>query len=195
MPKRTTEYRKTLLNDLANPAEASAYLNAARDDSPEMLLTALRDVAEVHHMATVAETAGVSRESLYRMLTSGGNPTYHNFWGILKAMGLEFRIGAIDSEHNPDERLVVASTKAASTKQDARTVRSRTNGSYRRRHKKTIPIDSNPRFAMNTISCSVNANISGRSVSTRPDGGAATASSAALSRVGVSNQKVRFRTA
>jgi DNA-binding phage protein len=60
VPKRTTEYRKTLLNDLANPAEASAYLNAARDDSAEMLLTALRDVAEVHHMATVAETAGVS---------------------------------------------------------------------------------------------------------------------------------------
>ena len=103
MPKRTTEYRATLLEDLANPKEAAAYLNAARDDSPEMLLVALRDVADAHHMATIAETAGVSRESLYRMLARGGNPTYRNFVGILSAMGLEFTLGAIGFEGDTNE--------------------------------------------------------------------------------------------
>lgn len=89
MPKRTTDYRSALLEDLRDPLEAAHYLNAALEDSAEMLLAALRDVAEARQMAKVAEEAGVSRESLYRMLTSSGNPTYRNFLNILQAAGLE----------------------------------------------------------------------------------------------------------
>src|ERR1700674_5585500 len=55
-----------------------------------MFLVALRDVAEARQMARVAENAGVSRESLYRMLGASGNPTYRNLFGILKALGIEF---------------------------------------------------------------------------------------------------------
>lgn len=90
MPKRTTDYRCALLEDLKNPAEAAHYLNAALEDSPEMFLSALRDVAEARQMSKVAEHAGVSRESLYRMLKASGNPTYRSFIGILQAIGLEF---------------------------------------------------------------------------------------------------------
>ena len=50
MPKRSTDYRKTLLEDLRNPVEAANYLNAAMEDSPEMFLTALRDVAEARQL-------------------------------------------------------------------------------------------------------------------------------------------------
>jgi probable addiction module antidote protein len=103
MPKRTSDYRAKLLEDLADPKEAAAYLNAARTDSPEMLLTAMRDVAEAHQMAKVAATAGVSRESLYRMLTADGNPTYRNFVGILGAMGLDFTLGPTGSESGEPE--------------------------------------------------------------------------------------------
>jgi len=46
MPKRTTSFRDELLADLADPQEAASYLNAALEESEEMFLVALRDVAE-----------------------------------------------------------------------------------------------------------------------------------------------------
>jgi probable addiction module antidote protein len=98
MPKQTTPYRAALLEDLKDPAEAAHYLNAALDDSEAMFLTALRDVAEARQMAKVAEQAGVSRESLYRMLKSTGNPTYRNLAGVVKALGLELSINPVKEE-------------------------------------------------------------------------------------------------
>jgi probable addiction module antidote protein len=89
-PKRRTDYRSGLLEDSKDPQEAAHYLNAALRDSEGALLVALRDVAEARQMAKVAESVGVSRESLYRMLSASGNPTYRNFFGILKALGVEF---------------------------------------------------------------------------------------------------------
>ena len=90
MPKRTIDYRATLLESRKDPLEAAHYLNAALRDSEEMLLVALRDVAEARQMSKVAKVAGVSRESLYRMLTASGNPTYRNLFGILRALNIEF---------------------------------------------------------------------------------------------------------
>jgi probable addiction module antidote protein len=92
MPKRTSSFRDDLLADLADPREASNYLNAALEDSDEMFLVALRDVAEARQMAKVAESAGIARESVYRMLTVEGNPTYSNLLGILRAVGLKLAI-------------------------------------------------------------------------------------------------------
>jgi probable addiction module antidote protein len=90
MPKRTTDYRSLLLEDLRDPEEAASYLTAALHDSKEMFLVALRDVAEAHQMSKVAGKVGVSRESLYRMLATSGNPTYRNFFGILRALDVTF---------------------------------------------------------------------------------------------------------
>jgi hypothetical protein len=50
MPKRTTAFRDDLLADLADPQEAAYYLNAALEDSEEMFLVALRDVAAAKQM-------------------------------------------------------------------------------------------------------------------------------------------------
>jgi probable addiction module antidote protein len=90
MPKRTTSFRDELLADLADPQEAASYLNAALEESEEMFLVALRDVAEAKQIAKVAEGAGVARESVYRMLTAKGNPT--SLIGILHAVGLKMTI-------------------------------------------------------------------------------------------------------
>ena len=57
-----------------------------------MFLVALRDVAEARQMATVAETAGIARESIYRMLAEKGNPTYLSLVGILRAVGLKLAV-------------------------------------------------------------------------------------------------------
>lgn len=48
---RTTSFRDDLLADLADPGEAEDYLKAALEDSEEMFLVALRDVAEAKQMA------------------------------------------------------------------------------------------------------------------------------------------------
>jgi probable addiction module antidote protein len=100
MPKKTRSFREQLLKDLADPAEAAHYINAALDDSAEedsqqMLLVALRDVAEAWQMSAVANGARVSRESLYRMLSKHGNPTYRSLAGILKALNLRLTVSPI----------------------------------------------------------------------------------------------------
>ena len=92
MPKRTTDFREDLLADLADPREAAHYLNAALMDSNEMLLVALRDVAEARQMSAVAEGAGVARETLYGMLSRKGNPTYASLLGVLGTLNLGIRI-------------------------------------------------------------------------------------------------------
>jgi probable addiction module antidote protein len=72
-------------------------LNAALDDSEEMLLVALRNVAEARQMSKVAEGAGVNRESLYRMLSETGNPTYSSLTGVLNTLGLKLSIEPVQA--------------------------------------------------------------------------------------------------
>jgi len=91
MPKRTRPYRRSLLEDLQSPKEAVQYLNAAMEDSPEMFLIALKDVAEARDIPKVAAEAGVARETVYRMLRRSGNPRYGNLIGILRAIGVRMR--------------------------------------------------------------------------------------------------------
>jgi len=55
---------------------------------PEVVLEAIRDVADVHGMAWVAKEIGVDRTALYRMLSPQGNPSIRNFMAILSRMGL-----------------------------------------------------------------------------------------------------------
>jgi probable addiction module antidote protein len=98
MPKRTASYRTWLSEKLTDSKIASRYLNEARKDSPEVFFKALRRVAESRKMAKVAEDAGVSRESLYRMTSETGNPTHSSFAGILKAVGLDYMIVPLMTE-------------------------------------------------------------------------------------------------
>ncbi len=48
MPKRTRPYREGLLEDLRNPELAAHYLSVALEDSDEMFVDSLRDVAEAN---------------------------------------------------------------------------------------------------------------------------------------------------
>lgn len=98
MPKRTASYRTWLGDKLVDPRIASRYLNEARKDSPEMFFKALRRVAESRQMTQVAESAGISRESLYRMTCETGNPTYSSLDGILKALGLDLVLVPLASD-------------------------------------------------------------------------------------------------
>lgn len=78
-------------------AFADEYLSAALDeaDQPggrEALLAALRHVAEAQGMAAVAERAGIPRESLYRALSTKGNPTIKTLLAVVNGTGLKLSV-------------------------------------------------------------------------------------------------------
>jgi probable addiction module antidote protein len=91
MPKRTRDHHEWLLKQLNDPQVAAEYLNEAMSDSPELALKALRNVAEAKKMAKVAEEAGINRESLYRTLSGGGNPTWETLNAILDAVHIRLK--------------------------------------------------------------------------------------------------------
>ena len=53
---------------------------------------ALRQVAKAQGMDTVAERAGIQRESLYRALSPKGNPTLKTLLAILAGAGLRLAV-------------------------------------------------------------------------------------------------------
>ncbi|MES2355201.1 MAG: addiction module antidote protein [Pseudomonadota bacterium] len=80
-----------------DPDFADEYLAIALDEADEpggreALLAALRHVAEAQGMATVAERAGIPRESLYRALSPNGNPTIKTLLAVLNAAGLKLGV-------------------------------------------------------------------------------------------------------
>lgn len=84
-----------LMPRLASDAQfAAEYLNAAsEDDDPATYLAALRKVVEARGgMAAVAAQARLSRETLYRTLSSRGNPTIRTLQAVLKATGLRLGV-------------------------------------------------------------------------------------------------------
>ena len=99
MPKRS--YKSGLHNRLRDEEYSVGYVNAAKAESTGAFLVALRDCAEVKTMAKVAAEAGVSRESIYRMLRKTGNPTIANLLEILKALGFDFDIKPKDRSPQP----------------------------------------------------------------------------------------------
>src|SRR5438132_5710450 len=93
MSKLTKDYRKSLLEDLQDPAEAAAYLTAALEEGdPAVFLLALRNVADAKGMSTVAAAAQLNRESLYRMLSERGNPQLASLTALLDALDLRLAV-------------------------------------------------------------------------------------------------------
>ena len=80
-----------------DPEFANEYLAVAMDEAclpggQSALLAALRHVAEAQGMSTVAERAGIPRESLYRALSPKGNPTIKTLLAVCNAAGLKLAV-------------------------------------------------------------------------------------------------------
>jgi len=87
---RNEDYKADLLAELrSDPQYAAEYLTAARADSNEAFLVALRDVAEAQKgMKRVAKEAKVNRENLYRVLSKKGNPSSATLEAVLDVLGI-----------------------------------------------------------------------------------------------------------
>ncbi|WP_418969363.1 addiction module antidote protein [Alloscardovia omnicolens] len=77
----------------------ASYLNeAAQRENPQILLSALGDVARAYGMGKVAKSAHVNRESLYKSLSENGHPSYETVKNVLKALGFTIHIKQIETK-------------------------------------------------------------------------------------------------
>jgi len=83
-------YDEFLQEQLRDPELAAEYLTAAVEEgSPELFLVALRNVAEAQGgIAALAEATHLNRQTMYRTLSSEGNPTFATLLTILRAVGM-----------------------------------------------------------------------------------------------------------
>jgi probable addiction module antidote protein len=90
LPFRQT--REAILEDAETAALYLEEALAAGDD--EAFKLALRHVAEARlgDMASLAEATGLNRETLYRTLSTRGNPTLDTLRRILHALGLRVAV-------------------------------------------------------------------------------------------------------
>ncbi len=95
---RTRKYRDYLVERLADPQEAAAYLKAAleefeRDGEAEAFLLALRSVVEATGgIAELAQRTNLNRQHLYRALSGRSNPKLSTLGTILGGLGLRLSI-------------------------------------------------------------------------------------------------------
>jgi probable addiction module antidote protein len=99
-PKQTARSR-TFAYDVAaqlrTPEEMAAYLDAWLAEAPDDIAgiaRAIGDIARAKGMSQVAREAGLSRESLYRALSEGGNPSFATILKVTKALGVRLHAEA-----------------------------------------------------------------------------------------------------
>lgn len=83
---------------LETAEDMAAYLDAALEDGDATLIVAaLGDIARAKGMSQIAREAGLGRESLYKALSTTGNPEFATILKVVRALGLQFRVQAMRS--------------------------------------------------------------------------------------------------
>jgi len=96
----TVPHRDYLLVELADPAFAAAYLNAAvREGDPAAFLQALRNVVDANGgIAKIAQRTDLNRQAVYRMLSENGNPEFKSLQKLLEATGLGLNVEVVEQK-------------------------------------------------------------------------------------------------
>lgn len=91
---KSVDYKDYLIQSLKDPNEAAGYLNAALDDGDiDGFLEALRNVVEAYGgMKKLSEKSSKSRNSLYKTVTSTGNPYLRSTNEILHVLGFHLSV-------------------------------------------------------------------------------------------------------
>jgi probable addiction module antidote protein len=90
--------------DIRDEEDAIAYLNAAIEDGdPALIQAVLGDIAKARGMTEIAAKAGLGRESLYKALRPGSQPSLKTISKVARALGA--RIAFVSVKDN-DTKLV-----------------------------------------------------------------------------------------
>jgi probable addiction module antidote protein len=80
---------------LDNEEAMALYLDAAfAENDSALIAAALGDIARAKGMSDIAKKTGLARESLYRALSSEGNPEMGTVLKVMEALDLKLRVTA-----------------------------------------------------------------------------------------------------
>ena len=80
---------------LQTEEDMAAYLEAALEEGdPALIAAALGDIARAKGMSQVARDTGLGPESLYKALSSTGNPELATIMKVIQALGLRLHATA-----------------------------------------------------------------------------------------------------
>ena len=92
---KTTTRSWDAAEHLETEQDMAAYLEAAlEDDDPALITAALGDIARAKGMTQIARETGLGRESLYKALSSEGNPEFATVLRVVRALGLRLHATA-----------------------------------------------------------------------------------------------------
>lgn len=79
------------VDHLKTEVDMALYLDACLEEDPgdgSLVRAALNDVARAKGMSQLARDTGLTREGLYKALSSSGNPEFSTVLKVIKALGL-----------------------------------------------------------------------------------------------------------
>ena len=83
---------------LETDEDIAAYLDAALEEgNPALVVAVLGDIARAKGMTQLARDAGLGRESLYKALSSTGNPEFVTVMKVLTALGLRLSVQPVQA--------------------------------------------------------------------------------------------------
>lgn len=98
MPRKLKKYKNYhdfIIDELADPVFATAYLNEAlMEPDGKMFLIALKNVLEAQEKSVshIARRAHLSRQNIYRMLSSKGNPRWDSLNALFNSLDLQMQL-------------------------------------------------------------------------------------------------------
>jgi len=97
-PDEATTALKALRFDpakyLGSPVAQTEDLTAALETgNPSFIIDSLGVVARAHGMSQLARDTGLRRESLYKALSSEGNPEFATIMKVIQALGIQLSAG------------------------------------------------------------------------------------------------------
>lgn len=72
--------------------DMALYLDACLEDDPgdgSLIRTALGDIARARGMTQLAHDTGLTREGLYKALSTEGNPAFSTIFKVIRALGVK----------------------------------------------------------------------------------------------------------
>jgi probable addiction module antidote protein len=80
-------------DNLITDEDMAAYLEAALQEGDcALIAAALGDIARAKGMSQIARDAGLGRESLYKALSTDGNPEFATIMKVVSALGLQLHV-------------------------------------------------------------------------------------------------------
>ena len=99
---KVTYSRYDTADYLRTEEDIALYMEAVMEeggDDANFIAHALGDVARARNMSQLAREVGMTREGLYRALSSEGNPSFDTIMKVAKALGLQLGFQSVRGTH------------------------------------------------------------------------------------------------